>query len=97
MNHFCNHQTAFPSQEDKETSIYDNLKMETEKKECETKENNNNSNINIITTIIDMMNDYIIDEESKKGFLALLKQSFLLGELRVNIVSLFFYIIFNKI
>ena len=32
MNHFCNHQTAFPSQEDKETSIYDNLKMETEKK-----------------------------------------------------------------
>ena len=78
-------------QEDIETSIYDNLKMETEKKECETKENNNNSNINIITTIIDMMNDYIIDEESKKGFLALLKQSFLLGELRTNIVSLFFY------
>ena len=63
--------------------------MEAEKKEGETKENNN-SKINVLISIIEMMNDYIIDEESKKGFLALLKQSFLLGELRINIVSLFF-------
>jgi hypothetical protein len=76
-------------QEDIETSIYDNLKMEALKKEGETKENNN-SKINVLISIIEMMNDYIIDEESKKGFLALLKQSFLLGELRINIVSLFY-------
>ena len=63
--------------------------MEALKKEGETKENNN-SKINVLISIIEMMNDYIIDEESKKGFLALLKQSFLLGELRINIVSLFF-------
>jgi hypothetical protein len=75
--------------EDIEISIYDNLKMVAEKKEGETKENNN-SKINVLISIIEMMNDYIIDEESKKGFLALLKQSFLLGELRINIVSLFF-------
>ena len=75
--------------EDIEISIYDNLKMEAEKKEGETKENNN-SKINVLISIIEMMNDYIIDEESKKGFLALLKQSFLLGELRINIVSLFY-------
>lgn len=42
-------------------------------------------------SIKEIMNDLIDDEESKKGFLALLKQSFLLGELRTNIVSLFFY------
>ena len=75
--------------EDIEISIYDNLKMEALKKEGETKENSN-SKINVLISIIEMMNDYIIDEESKKGFLALLKQSFLLGELRINIVSLFF-------
>ena len=32
MNHFFNHQTTFPSQEDIETSVCDNLKMEEEKK-----------------------------------------------------------------
>jgi len=60
--------------EDIETSIYDNLKEE------------NNSRDNNLLTILDMMNDFIDDKESKKGFLALLKQSFLLGQLRTNIV-----------
>ena len=31
----------------------------------------------------------IVDEESKKGFLALVRQSYLLGKLRTNIVSIF--------
>jgi len=35
------------------------------------------------------MNDLIDDEESKKGFLALVRQSYLLGKLRTNIVSIF--------
>ena len=71
--------------EDIEISIYDNLKEE------------NNLSENNFLTILDMVNDYIKDEESKKGFLALLKQSFLLGKLRTNIVSILYYIfyIFN--
>ena len=36
-----------------------------------------------------MINDLINDEESKKGFLALVKQSFLLGKLRSYLVSIF--------
>ena len=60
-------------QEDIEISIYDNLKEE------------NNSKENNLSAIIDMINDYIKDEESKTGFLALLRQSFLLGKIRTNI------------
>ena len=44
---------------------------------------------------MDMIDDNIIDEESKKGFLALIKQSFLLCKLRTNIVSII-YIIYNN-
>ena len=36
----------------------------------------------------DMINNLIIDEESRKGFNALLDQSFLLGKLRTNVVSI---------
>ena len=36
-----------------------------------------------------MMNDCIDDIESKKGFLALMKQSFLLGKFRTNVVSFY--------
>ena len=35
----------------------------------------------------EMMNEIINDEESKKGFLALIKQSYLIGKLRSYIVS----------
>ena len=40
------------------------------------------------------MNDLIDEEESKKGFLALLRQSYLLGKLRSNIVSINLFFIF---
>ena len=65
--------------EDIELLIYDNLKEENIKKEDN------------LSTIKDMINDVIVDEESKKGFLALLRQSFLLGKLRTNIVRKYFY------
>ncbi len=45
------------------------------------------------------MNNLIDDEESKKGFLALVRQSYLLGKLRAFIVSifiLFFLIIIGR-
>ena len=61
--------------EDIEISIYDNLKEENNLKE------------NNFSTILDMIDNCISDEDSKKGFLALLKQSFLLGKLRNYIVS----------
>ena len=64
--------------EDIEISIYDNLKEE-----------NKNKNINLLA-IIDMVNESINEEESKKGFLALIRQSYLLGKLRTNIVSIYF-------
>ena len=70
-------------QEDIEISIYDNLKKENK---------NAIENFNVIKEI---MNNLIDDEESKKGFLALVRQSYLLGKLRINIVSI--YIIFNFI
>ena len=63
-------------QEDIELSIYNNLK-----------ENNKNS-INFYATIKELMNNLINDAESKKCFLALVRQSYLLGELRTNIVSI---------
>ena len=49
------------------------------------KEENINKEGNL-NTIKDMMNHLIRDEESQKGFLALLRQSYLLGKLRGNIV-----------
>ena len=61
-------------QEDIQISIFDNLKEENKNKE------------NNYLTIKDSMNLLIDDEESKKGFLALLRQSYLLGKLRNNIV-----------
>ena len=63
-------------QEDIEISIYDNLKEE-----------NINGEKNF-STIKEMMNRLIDDEESKKGFLALLRQSYLIGKLRTCIVSI---------
>lgn len=62
--------------EDLEISIYENLREE-----------NKPANQNHLMTK-EMMNDLINDEESKKGFLALLRQSFLLGKLRSEIVSI---------
>jgi len=75
---FNNYSNDF--KEDIEISIFDNLKDENSKK------------IDNLTIIKSMMNDYIEDEESKKGFLALLRQSYLLGELRTNIVRIYFLI-----
>ena len=66
-------------QEDIELSIYDNLKRE-----------NKNNQTNFFS-IKEMMNNLIDDEESKKGFLALVRQSYLLGKLRTNIVSNIFF------
>ena len=68
-----NYSNDFP--EDIEISIYENLREET-----------NNKKQNLLT-INEMINDLIDDKESKKGFLALVRQSFLLGKLRCNIVS----------
>ena len=72
---FNNYSNDF--QEDIENSLYDNLKEENIYRE------------NNISTIIGMMNNCIDDEESKKGFLALIKQSFLLGKLSTNVVSIY--------
>ena len=73
-----NYSNDFP--EDIETSIYDNLK-----------EVNIQSKKNLLN-IKDMMKDLICDVESKKGFLALLKQSYLLGKLRNSIVRKYIYL-----
>jgi hypothetical protein len=67
-----NYSNDFP--EDIEVSIYDNLKEENIQRK------------NNLLTIKDMMNEFISDKESKKGFLALLRQSYLLGEFRNKIV-----------
>ena len=68
-------------QEDIEISIYDNLKRE-----------NKNNQTNFFS-IKEMMNNLIDEEESKKGFLALVRQSYLLGKLRTNIVSNIYFLI----
>ena len=68
-----NYSNDFP--EDIEISIYDNLRGEI-----------NNRQQNILT-IKEMVNDLIDDKESKKGFLSLIRQAYLLGKLRCNIVS----------
>ena len=39
-----------------------------------------------------MVNGLIKDDESKKGFLALVRQSYLLGKLRTYIVSIINYL-----
>ena len=67
------------NQEDIEISIYDNFKRENNKR---------NSNFLIIKEIVNNLMD---DEESKKGFLALVRQSYLLGKLRTNIVSIYLF------
>ena len=64
--------------EDTEISIFDNLKEENKKRE------------DTLSNIKNIMNGLIDDEESKKGFLALLRQSYLIGKLRVNIVRNYF-------
>ena len=69
--------------EDTEISVYDNLKEENKNREYTF------SNIKII------MNDLINDEESKKGFLALLRQSYLIGKLKVNIVRKYLHLCQN--
>ena len=63
--------------EDVEISIYDNLKEQ------------NKSNISNFLAIKEMMDNIIKDEESRKGFLALLKQSYLLGKFRCDVVSIY--------
>ena len=77
---FNNYSNDF--EEDIEISIYDNLKEE-----------NQNAEKNFLT-IKQMMNHLINEEESKIGFLALLRQSYLLGKLRFNIVSIYIFLIF---
>ena len=62
--------------EDIEISLYDNLKEENSSKEIKLK------------SIFDIIDESIDDEESKKGFFALLRQAFLLGKLRTSIVSI---------
>ena len=76
-----NYSNDYP--DDIEISIYDNLKQENSNKE------------NNLSTIKEMINEFIDEEESKIGFLALLNQSFLFGKLRTIIVSI--YINFNFI
>jgi len=81
-----NYSNDFP--EDIQISIFDNLKDENKNKE------------NNYITIKEIMNSLINDEESKKGFLALLRQSYLLGKLRCDIVRsniFYFYIIGRRI
>ena len=64
--------------EDIEISIYDNLKEENE-----------NRRQNYLP-IKEMMDNLISDEESKKGFKALIRQSYFLGKIRCSIVSIYF-------
>ena len=63
--------------EDIETSIYNNLKQKNENRK------------NVLEAIKSLMEDFIKDEESKKGFLALVRQSFLMGKLRNEIVRIY--------
>ena len=65
--------------EDIEISIYNNLK------EGNLSSEKNYSNIK------ELMDNLINDEESKKGFLVLVRQSYLLGKLRSHVVSLFIF------
>ena len=72
-----NYSNDFP--EDVEISIYDNFKEE-----------NKYGDLNI--SIVKEMICYLIkDIESAKGFLSLLRQSYLLGKLRTDIVSLIYF------
>ena len=87
---FNNYSNDF--KEDIEISIFDDLKEENNNNLKEE----NNKQLDNFTTIKDMINFYIKDEESKKGFLALLRQSYLLGELRTNIVRIYFLILFYR-
>ena len=70
---FNNYPNDYP--EDIEISIFDNLKEENKLK------NHKYHNIK------EIMNELINDNESKRGFLALVRQAYLLGKLRTYIVS----------
>ena len=73
--------------EDIEISIYNNLKEENKEREKN------------FETLKEIINDLIDnnEKESKLGFLALIRQSYLLGKLRANIVSIYtFLIIFYR-
>jgi hypothetical protein len=63
-----------------EISIYNNLKEE------------NQERINTLKGMKDIIEEIIDDRESKKGFISLLHQSFYIGYLRNEIVSIFFII-----
>ena len=63
--------------EDIEISIYNNLKQENENRKT------------VFNAINELMEEFIKDEESKKGFLALVRQSFLLGKLRNEVVRIY--------
>ena len=66
--------------EDIEVLIYNNLKKE------------NNERKYILKGIKDNINEFLNDEESKKGFIALLHQSFYIGNLRNDIVRIYLFI-----
>ena len=68
--------------EDIEISIFDNLKEQ------------NKDRMNNLSNIEDLMNYTLKNEDYKKGFLALLKQSYLLGKFRTNIVRIKFFKIY---
>ena len=53
------------------------------------KEENENRRQNYLP-IKEMMDNLISDEESKKGFKALIRQSYFLGKIRCSIVSIYF-------
>ena len=73
--------------EDIEISIYNNLKEENKERE---------KNFEALKEITDDLIDNN-EKESKLGFLALIRQSYLLGKLRANIVSIYtFLIIFYR-
>ena len=68
------------SAEDMEISIYNNLKKE------------NNERKDILKAMKEIIEEFIDGTESKKGFIALLHQSFYVGYLRNEIVRIFFII-----
>ena len=65
--------------EDIVISIFNNLKEE------------NKEGIKKMSILKEMMNEIINDKESKKGFLALIRQSYLIGKLRSYIVSKYIF------
>ena len=70
--------------EDIEISIYDNLTA------------NNKDWVFNVKIIRELIYDLIFDLESKKGFIALLRQAYLLGNLRTNLVSIYLIIFLQE-